>query len=55
MENFVYGKHFWYKGKEYCIVGNDASRNEIECQTVPSDNNFYWFKVIGENKVQLVN
>lgn len=54
MGNFVYGKHFLYKGKEYCVIGDDASRNEIECQSVPFDNNFYWFKVVGENKVQLI-
>lgn len=54
MGNFVYGKHFLYKGKEYCVIGIDATRNEIECQSVPFDNDFYWFKVVGENKVQLI-
>lgn len=55
MVSFIYGKHFLYKGKEYCVIGDDASRNEIECQTVPFDNNFYWFKVVRENNVQLIN
>ena len=54
MKNFAYGKHFLYKGKEYCVVGDDVSRNEIECQAVPFDNRFYWFKVVGENKVRLL-
>ena len=49
--NFCYGKHFKYKGKEYVVIGDDVSRNEIECQTIPFDNNYYWFKVIGENKI----
>lgn len=55
MENFVYGKYFRFKGKKYCIIGEDITRNEIECQIVPSDNDFYWFKVIEENKIQLIN
>ena len=54
MGNFVYGKHFLNKGKEYCVIGDDISHNEIECQTVPFDGEYYWFKVIGENKVQLI-
>lgn len=55
MESFVYEKYFQFKGKKYCIIGEDISRNEIECQTVPSDNNFYWFKVIEKNKILLIN
>lgn len=54
MENFKYGTHFIYEGMEYSVIGTDNSRNEIECQTVPSDNNFYWFKVIDKNKVRLI-
>ncbi|MGN0366856.1 MAG: hypothetical protein ACI4E5_13110 [Suilimivivens sp.] len=54
MENFGYGTHFIYKGTEYCVIGTDCSRNEIECQTIPDDNNFYWFKVTGKNKVRLL-
>lgn len=54
MENFDFGTHFIYEGMEYCVVGLDSSRNEIECQTVPPNDNFYWFKVTGENKVCLL-
>lgn len=55
MKNFEYGKRFTYEGKEYYIIGEDAGRNEIECQTVPLDSKFYWFKIVGENKVKLIN
>ena len=54
MENFKYGTRFIYEGTEYCVVGTDSSRNEIECQTVPPDDNFYWFTVTGKNKVCLI-
>lgn len=52
--NFEYGTHFMYEDKEYVVVGADCTRNEIECQTIPSDNNFYWFKIVGKNKIQLI-
>ena len=54
MENFRYGTCFIYNGNQYCVVGCDAVRNEIECQTIPSNGDFYWFKVMGQNKVQLL-
>lgn len=54
MKNFTYGKCFIYKGQKYCVIGTDVSRNEIECQTIPFDDNYYWFKVVGENKVCLI-
>ncbi len=54
VRNFMYGIHFMYKDKEYAVIGEDIISNEIECQTVPADNDFYWFKVVGKNKIQLV-
>lgn len=54
-KNFEYGTHFMYQDKEYVVVGEDVTRNEIECQTVPFDNDFYWFKVVSNNKVIKVN
>lgn len=30
MKNFEYGKHFIYKDQEYCVIGDDVGRNEIE-------------------------
>lgn len=55
MKNYEYGTHFMHQGKEYVVVGEDITRNEIECQTVPCDNDFYWFKVVDNNKVFKVN
>lgn len=54
-KKFEYGTHFIYQDKEYVVVGEDITRNEIECQTVPCDNDFYWFKVVADNKVFKVN
>ncbi len=54
MENFKYGTHFIYNGKEYCVVGDDSGRNEIECISVPQDDRYYWFEVIDKNKVRLI-
>mgnify|MGYP007097196795 CR=1 FL=1 len=55
MKNFEYGTHFIYQNREYIVVGEDTSRNEIECQTVPCDNEFYWFKIFSDNKIFKVN
>lgn len=55
MKGFACGTHFMYQDKEYVVVGEDVTHNEIECQTVPFDNDFYWFKVVGENKVFKIN
>lgn len=52
---FNYGTEFDYEGQRYCVIGTDVSRNEIECQTVPFDEKYYWFKVTGENRVKLLN
>lgn len=52
MENFKYGSSFICDGKEYDVVGEDPGRNEIECITIPFDGNFYWFRVLGDDKVQ---
>ena len=52
---FNYGTEFDYEGKRYCVIGTDVSSNEIECQTVPFDEKYYWFKVTGENRVELLN
>lgn len=54
MKNFECGKHFIYKGKEYRIIGDDIGRNEIECETVPPDGDYHWFKVTSENTVFLI-
>lgn len=39
------GSHFYYDGKEYVVVGVDSERDEIECQLVPDDGDYYWFYV----------
>lgn len=52
---FEHGATFTYQGKTYCTIGIDASRNEIECQTLPFDGDCYWFKVSENgNKVQMI-
>lgn len=51
---YKYGTEFEYDKKRYCVIGTDVSRSEIECQTMPFDGNYYWFKVCGENRVRLL-
>lgn len=51
---YEYGTKFEYNKKQYCVIGIDACRSEIECQTMPFDGNYYWFKVCGENMVRLL-
>ena len=52
---FEHGATFTYQGKKFCTIGIDASRNEIECQSLPFDGNYYWFKVSGNgNKVRMI-
>lgn len=52
---FEHGTTFTYQGKKFYTIGIDAPRDEIECQTVPFDGNYYWFKVSGNgNKVQMI-
>ena len=55
MEKFQYGTHFIYEKQEYCVIGTDCSSNEIECVTVPYDNKIYWFKVVNNNEVCLID
>lgn len=50
----LFPEHFTFKGKEYHVIGTDVSRDEIECQTVPFDNRYYWFKVCGRNRVRMI-
>ena len=54
VKNFKYGTQFIYKEKLYVVIGEDIERSEIECQTLPFDKNFYWFKVLDVNKVRLI-
>ena len=52
---FNYGSKFEYQGRTFCTIGTDVCRNEIECQTLPFDGNYYWFKVSGNaNKVRMI-
>lgn len=51
---YEYGTEFEYDKKRYCVIGTDVGRNEIECQAIPFDGNYYWFKVCGENRVRLL-
>lgn len=46
---FNMGQRFIYSETEYVVTGIDAGRSEIECQTVPSDGDFYWFYVRNGN------
>ena len=52
---FNYGSKFEYQGRTFCTIGTDICRNEIECQTLPFDGDYYWFKVSGNgNKVRMI-
>lgn len=47
---FEYGFTFLYKGRKFMTIGIDVIRDAIECQTIPFDNEYYWFKVTNNGK-----